>query len=166
VKGWIAPMPTIDPEIVLRSAALLDYGPHFRYGHYLRAGSIVDLAGLGFAIGGIVAGAQLETTRNMLLKWKSSGDGPDEAARAQNFFRVTFLGDDGTKRIVTRVSGGDPGYGETAKMLSEAALALVLDRPKLEERAGILTPATALGEVLIDRLNRVGIEFQTMNDAR
>jgi short subunit dehydrogenase-like uncharacterized protein len=59
---------------------------------------------------------------------------------------------------MTEVSGGDPGYGETSKMLSEAALSLARD--ELPERAGQLTPAVAMGQALIDRLQAAGIEFK------
>ena len=34
--GWVAPFPTIDPQIVLRSPRALDrYGPDFTYSHYI-----------------------------------------------------------------------------------------------------------------------------------
>jgi short subunit dehydrogenase-like uncharacterized protein len=55
------------------------------------------------------------------------------------------------------VAGGDPGYGETAKMLAESALCLAFDR--VPERAGQLTTAAAMGRPLIDRLQRAGITF-------
>jgi short subunit dehydrogenase-like uncharacterized protein len=66
----------------------------------------------------------------------------------------------GNQTITTQVSGGDPGYGETSKMLSEAALCLARD--ELPERAGQLTPAVAMGQALIDRLQAAGIEFEVL----
>lgn len=162
VKGWIAPMPTIDPEIVLRSAGIIGYGPRFRYGHYMRAGSIVDLAALGVGVGGVVALSQLAPTRNLLLKWKSPGEGQDEATRAKNFFRVTFLAEQEGRSLTTQVAGGDPGYTETAKMLGESALSIIVDGDRLPTRFGVLTPAAALGEPLIDRLNAAGLRFSTL----
>ena len=53
----------------------------------------------------------------------------------------------------------DPGYGETAKMLGESALCLALDAPSLDERFGVLTPASAMGMHLVDRLRRAGMTF-------
>ena len=41
-------------------------------------------------------------------------------------------------------------------MLGESALALALDGERLPERAGVLTPATAMGDVLVDRLRAAG----------
>ena len=53
----------------------------------------------------------------------------------------------------------DPGYGETAKMVSECALALVYDRQRIPGKGGIMTPATAFGQVLVERLNAAGMEL-------
>ena len=49
----------------------------------------------------------------------------------------------GGEKVMTEVSGGDPGYGETAKMLAEAALCLAHD--ELPETAGQVTTAQAMG---------------------
>ena len=62
---------------------------------------------------------------------------------------------------MTEVSGGDPGYGETSKMLAESALCLAYD--PLPERAGQLTPAVAMGEALIERLRAAGIGFSVVD---
>jgi short subunit dehydrogenase-like uncharacterized protein len=56
------------------------------------------------------------------------------------------------------VSGGDPGYEETSKMLAESAMSLAFD--DLPKTAGQVTPAVAMGNALIDRLTSAGIEFQ------
>lgn len=168
VKGWVAPFPTIDPQVVLRSArALESYGPEFRYGHYVRVGTLPKLAAGAFAIGGMVALSQLEPTRQLLLKVRQSGEGPGEVQRSRSWFRVTFVGRGGGQRVVTQVSGGDPGYDETSKMVSEAALCLAHDGARLPDRAGVLTPATAMGTVLRERLQRAGIRFDVLeNDTR
>ena len=55
---------------------------------------------------------------------------------------------------------GDPGYKATAVMLGESALALALDAERLPDRAGVLTPATALGSVLTDRLRAAGFQLE------
>jgi short subunit dehydrogenase-like uncharacterized protein len=71
-----------------------------------------------------------------------------------------MVGQGGGQRIVAEVSGGDPGYTETSKMLAESALCLAHD--DLPTRSGQLTPAVAMGQPLIDRLQRAGIEFRTL----
>jgi short subunit dehydrogenase-like uncharacterized protein len=98
----------------------------------------------------------------LLLKARKPGDGPSEAVRARSKFRVTFLGEAAGHHVRTAVSGGDPGYGETAKMLAESALCLALDRDRLPACYGIVPTAAAMGDALIDRLQNAGIAFETL----
>jgi short subunit dehydrogenase-like uncharacterized protein len=159
--GWVVPFPTIDPQTVLRSARALDrYGQDFSYAHYFVAKRLPVLAGLAVGAGTIAALAQVPPARDALLKLKSPGDGPTPEQRAKAWFKVRFAGESDGRRVVTEVSGGDPGYGETSKMLAESALCLAQD--DLPERAGQLTPAVAMGQPLIDRLVRAGIGFATV----
>jgi short subunit dehydrogenase-like uncharacterized protein len=161
--GWVLPAPTIDPVTVLRSARALDrYGPDFSYAHYIVAKRLPMAAGLAAGVGGAVALAQLPPTRNLLLKLKDPGEGPSPEQRAKGWFSVKFRGEGGGRRVITEVSGGDPGYGETSKMLAESALCLAHD--DLPDRAGQLTPAVAMGQALIDRLVAAGIGFATKSD--
>lgn len=161
LRAWVCPMPTIDPQIVLRSARALDaYGPDFRYGHYVQIRSAISLAGLVVGVGAVVALAQLPPARELLRKVRGSGEGPTADERASGFFKVTFFGDSGSHHVVTQVSGGDPGYTETAKMVAESALCLAFDEDRLSSPGGVLTPAVAMGEVLIERLQRAGIRFE------
>lgn len=159
---WTLPMPTIDPQIVRRSAAAIDrYGPDFRYGHFLQLkkfSSVVQLVG---GAGAVLLGSQFKPTRERLLAIRDSGQGPSAAARAKGWFKVTFLGEGGGKRVRCEVSGGDPGYGETSKMLAESALCLAQDR--LPRTAGVITPAQAMGNALIERLQRAGIGFRVVD---
>lgn len=163
IGAWAVPLPTIDPEIVLRSAAAdARYGPDFRYGHHARVESAWTIAGGALGIGALVVLAQLRPTRELLLRWRRRGEGPDAATRARGRFTLTFLGDAGGRRVRAEVSGGDPGYDETAKMVSESAIALVVDRDRLPARFGVLTPAEAFGDVLVQRLQAAGISFRAV----
>ena len=159
--GWAVPLPTIDGPIVLRSAAVLDrYGPDFTYGHNMLAKHLTSVGALAAGVGTGFALAQLSPTRNLLLKMKSPGEGPSEAKREQSWFKIVFVGEGGGKRVVTEVKGGDPGYGETSKMLAESGLCLAFD--DLPERAGPLTTAAAMGEPLLERLQKAGITFDVV----
>ncbi len=160
-QGWALPLPTIDPQVVLRSARALDrYGPAFTYSHYAQFKRLPVLVGTVAGAGVLLAGAQLAPTRKALLRLKSQGDGPSPEKRASSWFRLRLVGEGGGRRVVTQVSGGDPGYDETAKMLSESALCLAFDDvPKV---AGQTTTAVAMGRPLIDRLHREGITFETL----
>ena len=160
--GWTAPLPTIDGPVVRRSAAALDrYGPDFRYGHNMVAKHLATIVALGAGVGTVGLLAQLPPTRKLLLKVKDPGEGPSEETRAKSWFKVTFVGEGGGRRVVTRVSGGDPGYSETAKMLAESGLCLAFD--ELPETAGQVTTATAMGDALTGRLQRAGISFELID---
>ena len=162
--GWVVPLPTIDGSVVRRSAAGLDrYGPNFTYGHHMVAKRLATIAALGAGVGTVAVLAPLPPTRKLLLKIKSPGEGPDEDERARSWFKVKFVGEGGGKRVVTEVSGGDPGYGETSKMLAESALCLAFD--ELPESAGQVTTAVAMGDALLERLQRAGISFRVLEPA-
>ncbi len=159
--GWVVPAPTIDPQHVLRSARALDvYGPDFSYSHYLVTGGLPATVGLIGGVGALAALAQIGPGRSLLRRVRAPGDGPSAAQRARAFFRVLFVAQTPGRRLITQVSGGDPGYGETSKMLAEAALCLAHD--PLPARAGQLTPAVAMGQALIDRLVAAGIRFEVV----
>lgn len=162
--GWTAPLPTIDGPVVRRSAAALErYGPDFSYGHNLLTRNPATIAALAGGVGAVALLAPLPPTRKLLLKIKSPGEGPDEGERERSWFRVVFVGEGGGKRVVTEVAGGDPGYGETSKMLAEAGLCLAFD--ELPATAGQVTTATAMGDVLLTRLQRAGITFRVLEPA-
>jgi short subunit dehydrogenase-like uncharacterized protein len=161
--GWVVPFPTLDPVTVLRSARRLDrYGPDFSYGHYAVVGPLPMAVGVGIAAGVVVALAQIPPTRDLLLKLMSSGEGPSEEKRAKSWFRVRFAAraGDGTQ-VRTEVSGGDPGYGETSKMLAESAMCLAFD--DLPREGGQATPAVAMGAALRQRLVAAGIKFEVLD---
>ena len=159
---WAVPLPTVDPQIVGYSARLLDrYGPDFRYSHYAAVKRLPVVAG---GIGGVAllaAAAQIPPVRNALLNRLKPGDGPSPERRATSWFNVRFIGRGGGKQVITEVAGGDPGYGETAKMLGESALCLALD--DLPETAGQTTTAAAMGPALRERLVKAGMTFATLS---
>ncbi len=160
--GWTAPLPTIDGAIVRRSAAALPrYGPDFTYGHNLVAKHLVTIPVGILGVGTVIAAAQLPPLKKALLKIKDPGDGPDEATRTRSWFKITFVGEGGGRRVVTEVSGGDPGYGETSKMLAESALCLAFDENP--QTAGQVTTAEAMAESLLARLQASGIQFRVVS---
>jgi short subunit dehydrogenase-like uncharacterized protein len=159
--GWVVPMPTIDPQTVARSARALErYGPDFTYSHYMAVRNPALIPAFAAGAGTLIGLSQLPPARDALLKLKPSGSGPSPEERAKNWFRVRFRARAGDHGLVTQVSGGDPGYGETSKMLAESALCLARD--ELPAHAGQVTPAVAMGQPLIDRLQRAGMEFRVL----
>ena len=154
-------MPTIDPQIVLRSARALDrYGPDFTYGHYFIVKRLATAVGIPVGLGAMFAMAQVPPTRRWLLGRMQPGEGPSPERRAKSWFNVRFVGEGGGERVVAEVAGGDPGYGETAKMLAESALCLAGD--DLPETSGQVTTAVAMGEALRRRVEAAGITFSVV----
>ncbi|MFJ3492567.1 saccharopine dehydrogenase family protein [Streptomyces sp. NPDC086091] len=159
VGAWALPLPTIDAQVVGRSARALErYGPDFRYRHYAAVRRLPVAVGGTAAAGALYAAAQVPALRRRLSDRLKPGEGPSEEKRARSWFSVRFVGEGGGRRVFTEVAGGDPGYGETAKMLAEAALALALD--PLPETAGQVTTAVAMGDALTARLGAAGIGFR------
>lgn len=171
VKSWTGPfvMATFNTRIVRRSNALLHhgYGRTFRYRETQRTGgglrgrlaayALAGALGLGF---GAMSVRPLRPVVERLMP--SPGDGPSEAARDAGYFKATLCTTTTTGASYRSVvaAQGDPGYKATAVMLGESALSLAVSRdecplpPGLS--GGVLTPATALGSVLVERLRAQG----------
>ncbi|MFE7168534.1 saccharopine dehydrogenase family protein [Streptomyces sp. NPDC057616] len=163
VGAWALPLPTIDPQIVHRSAKALErYGPDFRYRHYAAVRHLPVALGGVAAVAGLFTAAQLPPARRWLSDRLKPGEGPDADKRAKSWFKVRFVGEGGGRRVFTEVAGGDPGYGETAKMFAESALSLAFD--DLPPTAGQVTTAVAMGDALIERLRAAGITFRVAAD--
>ncbi|MEZ5210311.1 MULTISPECIES: saccharopine dehydrogenase family protein [unclassified Gordonia (in: high G+C Gram-positive bacteria)] len=172
LSGTLAPffMSSYNTRVVRRSNALLDdaYGPGFRYQETMNVGRLPVLSTLtagavavGTGIG--LAALSFRPTRAVLDRvLPKPGEGPSERAReAGHFTTQTFTRTSDGRRFRSQMRAeGDPGYKATAVMLGESALALALDRDKLPDRAGALTPAVAMGDVLIERLREAGFVLE------
>ena len=89
------------------------------------------------------------------------GDGPNKKEREQGYFNIHFLALNEEQKLWTRVSDTfDPGYACTAKMLAETCVCLTKDLKILPEKYGVLTPLSALGPMLIERLIQVNMKFE------
>jgi short subunit dehydrogenase-like uncharacterized protein len=170
---WVAPfvMAAVNTRVVQRSHALMGrpWGQDFRYDEATEMGA--GPLGAAKAVGlsaGMAAGLGLTAlgpTRRLVAKVvPKPGEGPSPEAQLKGHFDLRFFGStpDGRK-ILTRVTGDrDPGYGSTAKMLGEAAVALVeLDADEVD--GGFWTPSTALGDRLLERLeSHAGLRFDVL----
>ncbi|MBF6333807.1 saccharopine dehydrogenase family protein [Nocardia transvalensis] len=170
LDGWVATfiMAQHNTKIVRRTNGLLGwvYGKNFRYREVMSAGSspAAPLVAAGMA-GGIVAtmaaGAVLSRVaagRRLLDRvLPKPGTGPSEKARRSGWFTMkTFAHtSSGAKYVCTFAGQGDPGYQATSMLLGESGLCLAFD--ELPPLAGILTPASAMGDALTERLRKAGI---------
>ena len=170
---WTAPflMAAINTRVVRRTNALLGYlyGEDFRYSEAMSFGpgpkGFLTASAVTAAMGGFLVAVATKPARKLLERTvlPTPGEGPSREARESGFFTSrlygTVDGEKGRVRLVATVKGtSDPGYGETAKMISEAALSLV-DGTAARKEGGVLTPASCMGMPLVDRLRRAGMTF-------
>ena len=171
-NSWIAPfvMSAINTRVVHRSNALAGavYGEHFRYDEAVITGAGIKgrLAAMAMTagLGGLMIGGALAPSRWLLERFilPKPGEGPSPEAQLSGFYDLRFSGElTNGQQVRCKVTGDrDPGYGSTAKMLSQAAICLQgIDRKT--RGGGIWTPATAMGRPLIERLEKpAGLTFQ------
>jgi len=168
--GYLAPfvMGAVNTRVVRRSNALRDhaYGRRLRYRELMLTGELplgpVKAAAIAGGIAGFVGGLALPPTRKLLDRvLPDPGEGPGESAREKGLFHIDIHSRTSTgARLVCEIrASGDPGYKATAVMLGESALALA-DGTGLPDAAGVLTPATALGGALTDRLRAAGHGYE------
>lgn len=162
--GWTGPLETVDGPIVQRSAAELeDYGPDFRYSHNVAHASLFHMLAANVVFGLIRYLMRYPACAAFFLQSvKASGQGPTPEQRAKSWFKLRFIAREGDRELQTEVAGGDPGYTETSMMLAQAAMCLALDRDALPVAAGVLTPAQAMGDRLLARLQSAGLQFRVL----
>ena len=107
-------------------------------------------------------------------KLRRPGEGPSVEVRGQSWFRSYFqASNEKGECVLVTVSGGDPGYDETSKIVGEACL-LLCEKPELVPLlprsslggGGVVTPAFAFGPALIRALHARGLCFEVVDEAR
>ena len=162
-------MAAINTRVVRRSNALAGYpyGTDFRFSERQLTGQ--GWKGKQKALN-ICRGSRLtplvmgfKPARKLAARFlPAPGEGPSPEAQRKGYFELLFHGSNSASgnSLRARVAGDrDPGYGATSRMLGEAAVCLARD--ELDCEGGIWTPATAMGEHLIRRLQQsAGISFE------
>lgn len=173
--AWVGPffMGPVNTRVVRRSAALAGgppYAPDFAYQEWLRFGQ-----GAGAALAAAAFSAALQAGQGALgfapvrrlaaALAPAPGEGPSERAMDEGGFRCELVGT-GERGTVVRARiamRGDPGNRATTRFVCSAALALALDGDALPggpRHGGVLTPASAFGLVLLQRLRAAGTTIE------
>jgi short subunit dehydrogenase-like uncharacterized protein len=172
---WLAPFVMAGPNsrIVRRSNALLDYayGRRLEYGELMSVGRSVvapvaaALATVGNAATTAFASRYFNRIPRSLLERMvpKPGTGPSEQVRDNGHYTVeTFTTTTTGAHYRARLSQrGDYGYKATSVLLGECGLALALDRDKLADLHGVLTPAAAIGDALLARFPSAEVSLET-----
>ena len=178
LDAWVAPfiMGPINTRVVRRSAALLaawgeGYGPQFRYQEWTRLSGPLTGA-KSAAMAGASAlfdlGAAFGPTRRLLQRLvPAPGRGPSEVMMERGWFKTELVGRSTRGDLAHAVIGfrGDPGNRATLRLLCESGLLLARGTESLPggpQRGGVLTPATALGEALVPRLQSAGFQIDVV----
>lgn len=169
--SWTSPfaMAGINTRVVRRSNALMNYayGEDFRYDEATLSDSSIKARAAALA-GNMVMGSMAITPLRKMAAGllPAPGEGPSKTKRENGFYEIWLHGrhpNDRSKDLRAIVKGDmDPGYGSTSKMLAECAVCLARD--DVEVAGGFWTPASALGNHLLARLQEhAGLSF-TLND--
>lgn len=170
LKMWTMPfvMAAINERIVHRSNALLGnmYGTDFRYDEAMSAKTASQAWTFTMGLGAFMFGASISPIRSLLESFvlPKPGEGPSPEEQLNGMFDMRFYADlsDGQQLVIKVEGDRDPGYGSTAKMLAQSALCLAKDVPDLA--GGFWTPASALNEALIPRLqNHAGVSISEIH---
>ena len=172
---WVAPfvMASVNTRVVHRSHALRGrpWGEDFMYDEAVLTGTgplgVARAGAMSGGIGAFMAASSVKPIRNLLADkvLPKPGEGPSPQAQEAGFYDIRFYGTTPSgATITTKVTGDrDPGYGSTAKMLGEAAYAL-LNADPADTPGGFWTPATGLGQPLIDALiEHAGLTFSLVD---
>ena len=169
-RQWTIPFIMAGPNtrLVRRSQALQVglYGPGFSYNEATAVGNIFLALLLNALLLLTLLLLFFGPTRRLIARFlPAAGEGPSEERRRRSRFSYRFIARTTlpNNKVAVTISGGDPGYTETAKMLSEAALCLAMDagqRQQQRQEGGVLTASSCMGLGLVERLQNAGMIFK------
>ena len=164
-------MAPVNTQVVHATNAHLNYpyGHDFVYVERQLASNMLVACGRGMLVEGLLAGMSHAWSRSLLTRYvfPKPGQGPSKKIRDSGNFHFVFHGlTRNDRRITCRVTGdSDPGYGSTAKQVSEVALGLVQLVSRSIVGGGFWTPAAALGSRVIEPLtSHAGLTFEVVED--
>eukprot|EP00210_Caulerpa_lentillifera_P002009 g1926.t1 len=180
-KFWKAPflMEAVNSRVVRRSVALSKeiYGAELEYRECSKMTGYFQA--LQTSLGMLVLFLVVKIS---MFRWLAlqlgllprPGEGPSVEDEAKSKWELALYGlvesnltTPDAKPVIAEayISDRYGGYTSTARMAVECAMCEILDSEKLQTeglaKGGVLTPATAFGDTLIDRLANIGIVIQS-----
>ena len=174
LNAWSGPfiMAGANTRVVRRSEALLtqrqeSYGNNFVYQEHSfhKSWGKAFSSALGLGLLGLTLISPIRKIVRSLLR--KPGEGPSSEVQENGWFDCKYLveSEDGQKSLYRMFGKGDPGYKVTSKFVAECALSLLEDPETLPggpEYGGVLTSASGLGNVLVERLKNADIHFEAL----
>ncbi|WP_151525088.1 saccharopine dehydrogenase family protein [Serinicoccus kebangsaanensis] len=172
---WAVPffMASYNTRVVRRSDALRGgaYGPRFRYRELVGTGrgarGALQAHAMVAALGGLMGALAVPGLRALVDRaLPAPGEGPSRERREAGSFRTeTITTTEAGWRYAATVAGqGDPGYAATSVELGQAGLVLLATRGTPGRGGGVLTPAVALGDDLVEALRAQGFTLEVRRD--
>ncbi|MBX2802993.1 MAG: saccharopine dehydrogenase NADP-binding domain-containing protein [Myxococcales bacterium] len=163
--GYALPLHSVDPTVVRCTARSLAsvYGGDFVYGHYLRMASKRRIATALAGRGAMAVAARMPFGTRTLRRSLPAGEGPSDADRQHAYFDLTLVGTTPSQRVITRISGGDPGTTVTSEIFAACAQRLADRQGTAPGRTGLLTPMLAFGDALPPMLAELGMPITTLS---
>ena len=163
LHAWVVPSPLAqsDTRAVRRSNVLL--ARDIRVQEYIAYSGVTALPralGVWAVLALMNLAYRFSWSRRLLARMVKPGQGPSEKRMASGSYKLRLWGvsREGHRAELTVSGKGDAGNRITVLCACESALALALNKD-FPERYGVLTPSTALGNVLADRLEGAGMEI-------
>ena len=162
-RKWVFVFPDIDKQIIYRSSKSNDiYGKNFTFEKYMMVKNLKQFLVIILSLLFISILAKFGILKNWLLSLRPAGSGPSKNQIKKSWFKAIFVGRGNNEKVKVQLSGGDPGYGDTAKFITEIALCITNQYELLSKKEGIVTPVECTGELMIDRLKNAGIKFEKL----
>lgn len=191
VNRWCLPFPGSDRPVVLRSQRFRFENEKKRP---IQMQTYVQFHSLLHVIGILVFGAifgiltKFSFGRKLLLDHPKlfslgffSHEGPSEDTMEKTKFSITFYGQGWpsseklaeptdvhttapTKKLVTRVTGTNPGYGATCVALLLSATTILKEKEKLPANGGVIPPGGCFAKTnIIENLSKHGFKFEVIS---
>lgn len=170
-EGWLCPfiMSGINSRVVYKTNSISDfqYGTDFSYSEvsFFKKGISGFLNAYKLYLSLIILRIALSFSPLLyilrLFYIPKPGKGPSKEIMHNGYFKMRIKGQTSNQDSsqVTVYGNSDPGYSATAKMITESALSILLNKDEIPESFGVLTPASAIGPIVIGRLKTKGITF-------
>jgi short subunit dehydrogenase-like uncharacterized protein len=181
--GWLAPMvpqPWLNPAVIYRTQEILraasdDIGFTYREGMdtsgffpgdkllkpFMSVGMAMMLEAGDFLLKFNTAAPRKMVGKVMALVGPKPGDGPKPERLDLWSYTIEFTASDeaGNTSLATVTGQGQPGYKSTADIIGQVGILLAKNDKRLPKRAGVLTPASALGLDLLDEFSSARLYF-------
>lgn len=175
INRWSAPfiMGAINSKVVYKSASImrgkespyadsLAYSEHSSLGRWYNPLPFIVVSTIVLSITLLGPKKWFRTFLRKIMP--APGEGPSEQKIESGYFKLKAKAVDENNKSssLEMYYPGDPGNKSTVFFLVESALCLAENKESLDKESGFKTPASALGQLLVDRLKQRGLNIKSV----